>query len=409
MMDGMDPEIRRELTLVVTGFIFVLGSCIGSFLNVVIWRLPRGESLSYPASHCPKCGHPLAAWQNVPLLGWLVLRGRCFYCKAPVSVRYPIVELFTALLFTAVWLGIVHAGLPWASAARYLFMAGALLAAAVIDAEHGIIPDKITGAGILAALLAAALLPASAFFPGCMPEGDAALAATLPFVPEAWLQPGTRGFALLSSLLGMVAGAGFLAVARTAGTLFMGTQSLPLPEPETAIALGPGGLGIGGDAPVAVDSLIGPRHEACELRMTEGRLAWRSEAGEQSRELRRENVRVERDGVEAGDLFVPTADLLRLEGKASRIRRSREVLGLGDVKLMAMTGAFLGPLAILWVILLSALAATAAGCALLPFRKSRGISLRYGPYIAAAGLAVFFFGNDLVLLYAHVILGSFFR
>lgn len=409
MMSGMEPETRRQMAGFIACFVFVLGSCIGSFLNVVAWRLPRGESLSHPPSHCPKCGHPLAVWQNVPILGWLVLRGRCFYCKAPISVRYPVVELCTALLFTAVWMGMVHAGLPWPGSVRYLFMAGILIAAAIIDAEHGFIPDKLTITGAFAALVAAAVLPSSAFFPGCMPENDAALAASLSFIPDSWTQPGTRGFALLSALLGVAAGALFPALARTAGIALLGMHPVPLPESGAAVAFAADGLRIGGEAPVPIDDVIGPKHEACEIRMTEGRLVWRGEGGEQTRDLLNQEVRVERDGVEVGELFVPAADLLRMEGKASRMRLRREVLGWGDVKLMAMTGAFLGPLAVLWVTLVSALAATAAGCALLPFRKGATTALRYGPYIAAASLVVFFFGNDLVLLYARVILGSFFH
>src|SRR5215208_5651272 len=80
-------------------FFFLLGSCIGSFLNVVVWRLPRGESLWWPPSRCPRCGHRLAAYDNIPIFGWIFLGGKCRYCKAPISARYPIVETIAALLF----------------------------------------------------------------------------------------------------------------------------------------------------------------------------------------------------------------------------------------------------------------------------------------------------------------------
>src|SRR5687768_12894079 len=80
-------------------FVFAVGACIGSFLNVVIWRLPRGESLSHPGSHCPKCNTPLAWKDNIPVFGWLKLGGRCRYCREPISPRYPIVEAVTGLLF----------------------------------------------------------------------------------------------------------------------------------------------------------------------------------------------------------------------------------------------------------------------------------------------------------------------
>jgi leader peptidase (prepilin peptidase)/N-methyltransferase len=85
---------------ILAGFAFVLGSSIGSFLNVVIHRLPRGESLVRPPSRCPRCGSKIAARDNVPVLGWLLLRGRCRCCAAPISARYPLVEATTGLAFT---------------------------------------------------------------------------------------------------------------------------------------------------------------------------------------------------------------------------------------------------------------------------------------------------------------------
>src|SRR5580698_2966849 len=80
-------------------FVFLLGSCVGSFLNVVVWRLPRGESLVTPPSHCPKCDRRLKWYDNIPILGWIKLAGKCRYCREPISPRYPIVEAATAILF----------------------------------------------------------------------------------------------------------------------------------------------------------------------------------------------------------------------------------------------------------------------------------------------------------------------
>src|SRR3954469_822022 len=80
-------------------FLFALGACIGSFLNVVVWRLPRDESLVTPPSRCPKCGNQLKWYDNVPVFGWIWLRGKCRFCAQPISPRYPIVEAITGLLF----------------------------------------------------------------------------------------------------------------------------------------------------------------------------------------------------------------------------------------------------------------------------------------------------------------------
>src|SRR5438309_5983271 len=82
-------------------FVFILGAVVGSFLNVVVWRLPRGESLITPPSHCPKCNTPLAWYDNIPVFGWIMLKGRCRYCNQAISPRYPIIEAVTGCLFAA--------------------------------------------------------------------------------------------------------------------------------------------------------------------------------------------------------------------------------------------------------------------------------------------------------------------
>jgi leader peptidase (prepilin peptidase)/N-methyltransferase len=112
---------------------------IGSFLNVVIWRLPRGKNLSHPGSHCPNCGHKISALENIPFLSFLALRARCRGCKNPISWRYPGVELLTALVFLAiVW----KFGGTVQSVAYCLFSA-ALIAAFFIDLELFLIPDEL--------------------------------------------------------------------------------------------------------------------------------------------------------------------------------------------------------------------------------------------------------------------------
>lgn len=92
----MDPQ------LLAVALVGVLGLAVGSFLNVVAYRLPRRESLLFPASHCPACGVPIKARHNVPVLGWLWLRGRCAACRLPISVRYPLIELGTGALFAGI-------------------------------------------------------------------------------------------------------------------------------------------------------------------------------------------------------------------------------------------------------------------------------------------------------------------
>ncbi len=85
--------------LVVLIGIGVFGACLGSFLNVVLHRWPRGESIVWPGSKCPKCGHAIRAWHNLPVVGWLLLRGKCYDCQAPISPKYPLIEAAAGVLF----------------------------------------------------------------------------------------------------------------------------------------------------------------------------------------------------------------------------------------------------------------------------------------------------------------------
>jgi leader peptidase (prepilin peptidase)/N-methyltransferase len=117
----------------------VLGLAVGSFLNVVIHRVPRDESLVRPGSHCPSCGAAVRRRHNVPVLGWLLLRGRCADCRAPISARYPLVEAATAALFVAV---AARFGLSWELPA-YLYLAAIAIALAAIDLDVLRLPDAI--------------------------------------------------------------------------------------------------------------------------------------------------------------------------------------------------------------------------------------------------------------------------
>jgi leader peptidase (prepilin peptidase)/N-methyltransferase len=135
-------------------FSAVLGLAVGSFLNVVIWRVPRGESVVRPGSHCPRCDRQLTALDNVPVVSWLVLRGRCRSCREPISARYPAVELLTGATFAVVaWKFGPHAVLP-----AFLYLSAAGIALSFIDIDHKRLPNAITlpSYAVIAVLLAAA-------------------------------------------------------------------------------------------------------------------------------------------------------------------------------------------------------------------------------------------------------------
>jgi len=136
-------------------FIVLLGLLIGSFLNVCIYRLPRGESIVWPGSRCPSCGRALAWFENVPVFGWLALRGRCRTCHARISVVYPLVEAVTAALFLAAWLTY---GPSLLLLVRLAFICG-LIVLFVIDWQHQILPDKVTLPGVVVGVIASIFLP----------------------------------------------------------------------------------------------------------------------------------------------------------------------------------------------------------------------------------------------------------
>lgn len=124
---------------------FLLGACIGSFLNVCIARWPAGLSVVSPPSRCPRCSRPIRAYENVPLLGWVALRGRCAGCALPISIQYPLVELLVGLL----WLASVMLFGPTLTALRIAVFVTILLGVAVTDAKHYEIPDGFTVFGFL--------------------------------------------------------------------------------------------------------------------------------------------------------------------------------------------------------------------------------------------------------------------
>ncbi len=128
---------------------FTLGAVVGSFLNVVIVRLPAGESVVRPRSKCPRCGDMIPSWLNVPILSWLMLRGKCRACRLPISIRYPVVELLTALLFLAIG---QRFG-PTVTTAASLILASGLVAITFIDIDHWIIPDEIAIPGAVIGVL----------------------------------------------------------------------------------------------------------------------------------------------------------------------------------------------------------------------------------------------------------------
>jgi leader peptidase (prepilin peptidase)/N-methyltransferase len=194
----------------------VVGAIFGSFLNVVAYRLPRGESLSRPRSRCPHCQTAIRPYDNVPVLSWLALRGRCRSCRAPISARYPLVEVVTGLLCALV---VITKG-PDEDALLGLVLVLLLIPITLIDLDHRIIPNKLT---LLGAVAACGLVAWTA--PGKLPEhlvagvaaGGFFLLAVLAY-PRGMGMGDVKLAAVLGLFLGRAVGPA-LFVALVAGTL----------------------------------------------------------------------------------------------------------------------------------------------------------------------------------------------
>lgn len=163
----MSQEEIRFYFLLFAFFSLGMGACVGSFLNVCIYRIPREESVVKPRSHCPHCGMLIPWYLNIPVLSWLCLRGKCAKCGGPISFRYALVELLTALLFLAVymkWAAPFLLSMPPLADVRmipcYWLVISGLLVGTFIDFEHYILPDSVTIGGMIAGPLLSAAIPA---------------------------------------------------------------------------------------------------------------------------------------------------------------------------------------------------------------------------------------------------------
>ena len=185
----------RGLFYILSGFSFGLGACFASFLNVVIWRMPRGESIVSPPSHCPKCNAAIKWYQNIPILSWLALRGKCANCKAPISPRYILIEALGGLLFLAAFR---EYGLTIDTPVMWIWIS-LMIVGSMIDFDHKLLPDFVTvggmvlGVGFVMVKVALAAL--------CMGGFDLALASPV-----------------LVSMIGLVFGFGLMWLIRWLGT-----------------------------------------------------------------------------------------------------------------------------------------------------------------------------------------------
>jgi leader peptidase (prepilin peptidase)/N-methyltransferase len=341
---------------------FAFGCIVGSFLNVCIYRMPLDLSVVTPPSHCPHCKYAIPFYLNVPLLTWLTLRGKCKNCGAPISVRYFIVELLTGLAFLACWLVFGHAS-PWLAAVYSIFLAG-LIVATFIDFEHFIIPDEITIGG-------AAVGFAISFF---LPQLHGAKSV---------------GQGLGQSAIGIIVGGGIVYAVLRLGKLLFGRQKLKFDGEkkiiftETALCLP--------DQEIPYEEIFYRKTDTIVLEARTVELVDRS--------YRDVKLRLSPQRLKIGDEEIDPEAVPHIEAVCSEVVLPREAMGLGDVKFMAAIGAFIGWQGAVFSLMASSLIGSAAGIALILFRKREWSSrMPYGPYIAAAAVIWIFGGQKLFTL-----------
>ena len=339
---------------------FLVGCCVGSFLNVCIHRLPLGESIVSPPSHCPHCRYSIPAWLNIPLITWLMLRGRCRNCGAPIAIRYFLVELLTGVAFLACWVRFGE-GSP-AVAVVYAILLAGLITASFIDLGHYIIPDEITKGGIAVGLLCSFL------------------------VPRLHHQTAAAGGLILSGV-GAAVGAGLIYAVVRGGKLLFGRQRVKLP-PDTLVVFTEDGLLLP-EGKLPFDEIF--------YRQTDTVIVDARRVEMVDRCYSDVVVRLSPQQLTIGEHEFDPATVPHLEVVAQRLTLPREAMGLGDVKFMSAIGAFLGWQAVIFSLFASAVLGTIGGGLTLLVRRSGGSrEIPYGPYIALAAAIWMFCGPELV-------------
>jgi leader peptidase (prepilin peptidase)/N-methyltransferase len=342
-----------------SAILFVFGCMVGSFLNVCIHRMPLGQSVVSPPSHCPHCNYSIPWYLNVPLVTWLYLGGKCANCKAAITVRYFLVELLTGVTFLGCWLMIGRQSPPVALV-YCVFLAG-LIAATFIDFEHFIIPDEITIGGIVAGFVFSFLVPAL---------HGAATATT----------------SLKRGAVGILVGGGVIYFIVRVGKLLHGQQKIKLEGPskivftETAMVLP--------DESIPYEELFYRKTDVIKLEASRLELSDRC--------YRDVAVRLTPARLLIGEEELKPEDVPYMQAITDGLSLPREVMGLGDVKFMAAIGGFLGWQAVFFSLMVSSVIGSLVGISLVALGKREMSSrLPYGPYIAAAATFWIFGGRGL--------------
>ena len=383
-------------------FAFILGASIGSFLNVCIYRMPLGMSVNKPRrSFCPHCKYQIPWHANLPLVTWIVQRGKCGNCGAPIAARYVLVELLTGVLFLGAWQRIMHSAtgqLPgaWVLALPLFTFIALLVVATFIDFEHYIIPDEITLGGAVTGVIFSAVLPVLQDKIGDAGIGDNFLAA-LPILHDRT----SHVWGLLMSLLGAAAGFCLLWLVSVLGKLAFGKKTLEWKNPRAFTWKLDGErakLTVGADE-MWWDELFSTEKDwmvmDCARIELDGKVF-------ENIEVRSQYERLEIEGTQH-DLNA----VKEFTGTVRKIAFRRDAMGFGDVKFMACIGAFLGWKAILFTVMAaSVIGALVGGLSIALRHREWSAKIPFGPYLSLGALLWLFAGPELLALWWTLATGS---
>ena len=358
----------------------LLGLITGSFLNAVIHRLPRGISLLNPKrSFCPGCGKTIPWHENLPVASWVLLRGRCSGCAMPIAIRYPLVELLTAVLYLLAW---GRFGLP-AAPVFWLFLS-LLVAATFIDFDHLIIPDQITKGGVVAGLLCSLIVP------GIM-------GATL------WWQ------GLLLSLLGASLGFFLLWGVVELGKLAFGRRRIRAEVPTRLEITGSDAepLLVFGEERILLADLFYREKDQVEASCEWFEIDGERLHGEEDVGL---SLILDPHGIRYGGrswAYEGISELMPLRTEVTSITLPREAMGFGDVKFLACIGAFLGWKGVLFSLFAGSILGALIGVVMMAATQGRsGGRIPFGPYLALGALLWVFVGPELLEVYTNWVVGG---
>jgi len=359
--------------LIFASFAFILGASIGSFLNVCIYRMPLDMSVNEPKrSFCPSCKYQIPLHHNIPLVTWLVLRGKCANCGSKISFRYFGVELLTGLLFLAVWMKVWEWGRPdwppqaWVLALPYWIMVALFVVATFIDFEHFIIPDEITIGGTVAGVLLSFAIPT-------LHNQESNLAGGI------W------------SLVGAGVGFGALWLVTRLGKLAFGRKRLVFEKaaPLSWIRRGEEADFVVGDEKMLWSDFFYRGNEQVLLTCTAIDI--------DGQRFENAAVRCECDWLHLGERKWELVKVDEIKGEVTEVTFPREAMGFGDVKFIACVGAFLGWPGVAFTIMSASTIGAVVGLLTIAIgRRDWSTKIPFGPYLALGALVWLFTGPELV-------------